>query len=58
MSNIPSRGAGSISVHMVLYCESEQDLFSRMSNLRSRKKTLKNSGLIRRASTPETDQDS
>lgn len=58
MSDIPSKGAGSLSVHMALLCESEQDLYSRMSNLSSRKKTLKNSGLIRRASTPETDQDS
>ena len=34
MSDIPSKGAGSPSVHMVLYCESEHDLYSRMSNLK------------------------
>ena len=34
MSNIPSKGAGSPLVHMVLYYESEHDLYSRMSSLK------------------------
>lgn len=57
MSDTPSKGAGSPSVHMVLYCESEHDLDSRMSNLSSRKRTKQNSGLIKRASPPDIDQD-
>lgn len=46
MSNIPSKGTGRPSVHMVLCCESEHDLYSRMSNLSSRKKNLKKLDLV------------